>query len=150
VSQQQAKPKKPLVHSFNMRCSLRQDLHNDLISKRAKLGFRSGDPESGRTLFENLLATFKKKSGLYNMFLVMGIKCGSEEGDGKEDAKALFKRPPAEKTSTHQAKALFQCSQPSRPDCRALASNSPVRPGRGWYGRPGKASVLDINCRTVG
>ena len=43
-----------------------------------------------------------------------------------------------------------QCSQPSRPDCRALASDSPVCPGRGWYGRPGKASVLDINCRTVG
>ena len=43
-----------------------------------------------------------------------------------------------------------QCSQPSRADCRALASNSPVRPGQGWYGRPGKASVLDIHRRTAG
>jgi len=43
-----------------------------------------------------------------------------------------------------------QCSQPSRPDCRALASNSPVRPGRGWYGRPGKASVLTISRKTAG
>jgi len=29
------------------------------------------------------------------------------------------------------APGRIQCSQPSRPDCRALASNSPVRPGRG-------------------
>ena len=63
--------------------ALPQDQHKDLISKFAKLEFRSGDPERGRTLFENLLATFKKKSDLYNAFLDMEIKYGSEEDDGK-------------------------------------------------------------------
>jgi len=43
-----------------------------------------------------------------------------------------------------------QCSQLSRPDCRALASNSPVRTGRGWYGRPAKASVLTTSRKTAG
>ena len=42
------------------------------------------------------------------------------------------------------------CSQPSRADCRALTSISPVRPEQGCYGRPGEASVLDIHCRTEG
>ena len=88
--------------------ALPQDQHKDLISKFAKLEFRSGDPERGRTLFENLLATFKKKSDLYNMFLDMEIKYGSEEDDGKEGVRALFKRALAEKTSTRQAKALFK------------------------------------------
>ena len=54
--------------------ALPQSLHKYLISKFAKLEFRSGDPERGRTLFENLLATFKKKRDLYNMLLDMGIK----------------------------------------------------------------------------
>ncbi|RPA89371.1 nucleic acid-binding protein [Choiromyces venosus 120613-1] len=88
--------------------ALPQDQHKDLISKFAKLEFRSGDPERGRTLFENLLATFKKKSDLYNLFLDMEIKYGSEEDDGKEGVRALFKRALAEKPSTRQAKALFK------------------------------------------
>ncbi|CUS13120.1 unnamed protein product [Tuber aestivum] len=88
--------------------ALSQDQHKDLISKFAKLEFRSGDPERGRTLFENLLATFKRKSDLYNMFLDMEIKYGSEEDGGKEGVRALFKRALAEKPSTRQAKALFK------------------------------------------
>ena len=42
------------------------------------------------------------------MFLDMEIKYGSEEDDGKEGVRALFKRALAEKTSTRQAKALFK------------------------------------------
>ena len=83
-----------------------QDLHKYLISKFAKLEFGSGNPERGRTLFEILLATFEKKSNMYNMFLDGEIKCWSEEGDREEDVKTLFKRAPAEKASTHQAKTL--------------------------------------------
>ena len=54
--------------------ALPQDQHKVLISKFAKLGFRSGDTERGRTLLENLLTTFRKKSDLYGIFLDMGIK----------------------------------------------------------------------------
>jgi len=54
--------------------ALPQDQDKDLIAKFVKLGFRSGDPKRGRTLLENLLTTFRKKSNLYNIFLDMGIK----------------------------------------------------------------------------
>jgi len=42
------------------------------------------------------------------MFLDMEIKCGSEENDGKEGVRVLFKRALSEKASTRQAKALFK------------------------------------------
>ena len=89
--------------------ALPQHQYKDLISKFGKLEFRSGGPERGRMPFENLLATFKKKNNnLYNTFLHMGSKCWSEEGDGKEGVRALFKRALAKKTSTRQAKAVFK------------------------------------------
>ena len=72
------------------------------------LQFRIGNHESGRTLFEKSLATFKEKNDLYNMFLDMEIKYGSEEDDGKEGVRVLFKRALAEKISTRQANALFK------------------------------------------
>ena len=43
-----------------------------------------------------------------------------------------------------------QCSQPSRPDVRALASYSPVRPVRVGGGRPPTASVFFKSRRPVG
>jgi len=87
--------------------ALPQDQHKDIISQFAKLKFRSGDSERERTLCENLVATFRKKRDLYNMFLDMKIKYGCED-DGKEGVRALFKRALAEKASTRQAKALFK------------------------------------------
>lgn len=45
--------------------------------------------------------------------------------------------------------SLGQCSQQFGAECRALATNSPVSPGQGWYGLRGKTSILDIQCITV-
>jgi len=95
------------MRSFNVQ-AIPQCQHKYLISKFAKLRFHSGDPESGPTLLEKLLATFKEKSDLYNMFLDMEIKCGSEEDDSKESVRALFKGALAGKTATIQGKALFK------------------------------------------
>ena len=95
----------------HLRCAMQalpQDQHKTLGSKFAMQGFRSGDPERGRALFESLLAFFKKKSDLYSMFLDMEIEYGSEGDDGKEGVRALFKRALADKISTSQAKALFK------------------------------------------
>jgi len=103
-----SKTVKPHLRPFNVQ-AIPQGQHKYLISKFAKLRFNSGDPERGRTLLENLLATIKKKNDdLDNMFLDMGIKCGSEEDDGKESVRTLFERAFAEQTSTRQAKALFK------------------------------------------
>ncbi|KAL7272217.1 rRNA biogenesis protein rrp5 [Rhizina undulata] len=80
-------------------------LHRDLIIQFAKLEFRTGDPERGRTLFETLLGTYNKKMDLYNVFLDMEIKYSGEEVEG---VRGLFKRALAEKCSVRQAKGLFK------------------------------------------
>lgn len=83
--------------------------HKDLITKFAKLEFKNGDPERGRTLLENLLGTFNKKNDLWNVFLDMEMKYGGESNENRENIRGLFKRALAEdKCSARQAKALFK------------------------------------------
>ena len=88
--------------------ALPQIHHKEVISKFAKLEFKNGDPERGRTLFENLLSTFSKKNDLWNMFLDMEIKYGGDGDEENEVIRGLFARVLAEKPSTRQAKAIFK------------------------------------------
>jgi rRNA biogenesis protein RRP5 len=89
--------------------TLPQSNHKDLITKFAKLEFKNGDPERGRTLFENLLGTFNKKNDLWNVFLDVEMKYGGESDDNKETVRALFRRALAEdKCSARQARGLFK------------------------------------------
>jgi rRNA biogenesis protein RRP5 len=88
--------------------ALPQHQHRDVISKFAKLEFKNGDPERGRTLFENLLGTFNKRSDLWNMFLDMEVKYGGEGEEEKEVVRGLFGRALGDKSSTRQAKGLFK------------------------------------------
>lgn len=90
--------------------ALPPDLHKGVISKFAKLEFRNGNPERGRTLFKNLLSTFNtsdKKNDLWNIFNIfidIEIKYG---GDGKvKRVRGLFKRALAKKFPARQSKAL--------------------------------------------
>lgn len=83
--------------------------HKDLVTKFAKLEFKNGDPERGRTLLENLLGTFNKRNDLWNVFLDMETKYGGEGDENKDNMRGLFKRALAEdKCSARQAKALFK------------------------------------------
>lgn len=83
--------------------------HKDVITKFAKLEFKNGDSERGRTLLENLLGTFNKKNDLWNVFLDMEMKYGREGDEGKESVRSLFKRALVEdKCSARQAKGLFK------------------------------------------
>lgn len=89
--------------------ALPQDNHKDVITKFAKLEFKNGDPERGRTLLENLLGTFSKRNDLWNVFLDMEMKYGGEGDGDKDNVRALFKRAlTEEKCSARQAKALFK------------------------------------------
>lgn len=89
--------------------TLPQSNHKDLITKFAKLEFKNGDPERGRTLFENLLGTFNKKNDLWNVFLDVEMKYGGESDDNKETVRELFRRALAEdKCSARQARGLFK------------------------------------------
>lgn len=83
--------------------------HKDVITKFAKLEFKNGDPERGRTLLENLLGTFNKRGSLWNVFLDMEMNYGGVSDESKENVRGLFKRALAEdKCSAHQAKGLFK------------------------------------------
>lgn len=83
--------------------------HKDFITKFAKLEFKNGDPERGRTLLENLLGTFNRKNDLWNVFLDMEMKYGNEGDENKESVRGLFKRALVEdKCSARQAKGLFK------------------------------------------
>lgn len=85
--------------------SLPRDQHRDLIIRFASLEFRTGEPERGRTLFENLIGAYNKRMDIWNVFIDMEMKHA-----GKPDGvRALFKRAVAdEKCSPKQAAALFK------------------------------------------
>lgn len=85
--------------------------HRDLIIKFATLEFRTGDPERGRTLFENVISAYNKHMDVWNVFLDMEMKHGGSNGEKVfgENVRSLFKRALAdEKCSTKQAKFFFK------------------------------------------
>ncbi|KAI4119545.1 MAG: hypothetical protein LQ345_000542 [Seirophora villosa] len=72
--------------------SLPPHTHLDLTRSFALLEYSSspgGDPERGRTLFENLLATFPRKLDLWTVYVDAEVK---KEGDNKERIRSLFLR----------------------------------------------------------
>lgn len=82
--------------------ALPQDSHRDLIIKFASLEFRTGDPERGRTLFENLIGAYAKRMDLWNVFIDMEVKYGE-----KENVREAFRRAlKEEKCKPKQASAL--------------------------------------------
>ncbi|KAI5788698.1 hypothetical protein FPQ18DRAFT_245482, partial [Pyronema domesticum] len=89
--------------------ALPRDLHRDLIIRFAQLEFRTGDPERGRTLFENLIGAYNKRMDIWNVFIDMEMKHGGEEKVQADGVRALFKRAVAdEKCTAKAAAALFK------------------------------------------
>lgn len=87
--------------------ALPKDQHRDLVTRFAILEFKTGDPERGRTLFENLIETYSKRMDLWTVFLDMELKYGNE-GDG-EQVRELFRRATRkEQCKPKQAKWLFK------------------------------------------
>jgi len=84
--------------------ALTRDQHRDLIIRFASLEFRTGDPERGRTLFENLIGAYQKRMDIWNVFIDMEMKHGEADA-----VRSLFKRALADKKcSAKQAAALFK------------------------------------------
>ncbi|KJE97854.1 hypothetical protein CAOG_007936 [Capsaspora owczarzaki ATCC 30864] len=56
--------------------SLPKRKHIATISKFAQMEFKHGEPERGRTIFENILATYPKRLDLWSVYLDMEIRNG--------------------------------------------------------------------------
>jgi len=85
-------------------------LYLALVPKFAALEFRSpnGDRDQGRTLFENLLATYPKKFDLWNQLLDLEISAGGEKAD-LAVVRDLFERGTKGKSlKPRQAKTWFR------------------------------------------
>lgn len=48
----------------------------DCISKFAQLEYKSGEPDQGQTMFENILSNYPKRTDIWSIYLDMVIKSG--------------------------------------------------------------------------
>ncbi|KTW29664.1 hypothetical protein T552_00873 [Pneumocystis carinii B80] len=72
-------------------------------SKFAQLEFKYGDPERGRTLFENLISNYPKFTDLWSVFLDYEIKYGQQD-----NVRKLFQRILSVKISSKKASFFFK------------------------------------------
>ncbi|QSL64834.1 hypothetical protein MERGE_002138 [Pneumocystis wakefieldiae] len=72
-------------------------------SKFAQLEFKYGDPERGRTLFENLISNYPKSTDLWSVFLDYEIKYGQQN-----NVRKLFQRILSVKISSKKASFFYK------------------------------------------
>ena len=58
--------------SFTVFCIVVSDV--ELISKFAQMEFKLGEPERGKTMFENILSTYPKRTDLWSIYIDMVTK----------------------------------------------------------------------------
>lgn len=68
------KRKRKATSCLNLIAYIRIDLKT--ISKFAQLEFRMGDPERGRTIFEGIIETHRKRLDLWNIYIDMEASQG--------------------------------------------------------------------------
>ena len=51
----------------------------DMIAKFAQMEFKLGEPERGRTMFENILSNYPKRCDLWSVYIDMVTKLGDLE-----------------------------------------------------------------------
>lgn len=59
--------------------SLSKDNHVETIAKFAQMEFKHGEPERGKTMFENILSNYPKRTDLWSVYVDMVIKTGDIE-----------------------------------------------------------------------
>lgn len=80
-------------------------LHLGLISKCAQLEFKMGSAETGRNIFEGVVANYPKKLDIWNVYLDQEI--ARMDGQGRR-ARQLFERVVSLKFSSKKMKFLFK------------------------------------------
>ncbi len=83
--------------------SLSRHKHIEVISKYALQEFDVGSPDRGRVLFEELLSNYPKRTDLWHLYVDREIK-----GKNLQQARQLFDRMIASKSSTRNMKATFK------------------------------------------
>ncbi|PAV61916.1 hypothetical protein WR25_19035 [Diploscapter pachys] len=77
--------------------------HSSLISKFAQLEYKKGDPEKGKTMFENLLIAYPKKTDIWMIYANLALKQG-----GIQTAREVLSRACGQKLSIHKLRPLFK------------------------------------------
>lgn len=83
--------------------SLSRHKHIEVISKYALAEFECGSSDRARVLFEELLNNYPKRTDLWHLYVDKEIKLGNYT-----QARQLFERMIASKSSTRNMKAIFK------------------------------------------
>lgn len=81
-----SEPKSVLQKSLQ---ALNKDNHVSMISKFGMLEFKSGNPESGRTMFEGIVSNYPKRMDIWAVYMDMEAKHGQ---NNVTQARHLFER----------------------------------------------------------
>ncbi|VDO31219.1 unnamed protein product [Onchocerca flexuosa] len=77
--------------------------HVTILSRFAQLEFKFGDMEQSKTIFENILNSYPKKTDVWTVYIDLLIKA-----EKIEDARQLLERVTALKLSTHKIRLFFK------------------------------------------
>ncbi|KAL4002483.1 S1 RNA binding domain family protein [Acanthocheilonema viteae] len=77
--------------------------HVTILSRFAQLEFKFGDIEQSKTIFENILNSYPKKTDVWTVYIDLLIKA-----EKIEDARHLLERVTALKLSTHKIRLFFK------------------------------------------
>ncbi|CAG9531341.1 unnamed protein product [Cercopithifilaria johnstoni] len=77
--------------------------HITILSRFAQLEFKYGDMEQSKTIFENILNSYPKKTDIWTVYIDLLIKAKKID-----DARQLLERVTALKLSTHKIRLFFK------------------------------------------
>ncbi|KAL4232346.1 Protein RRP5 [Mactra antiquata] len=92
--------RKLLQRSFK---TLNSKLHVEVITKFAQMEFKLGDQERGKSMFENLLSTYPKRTDLWSVYIDMLTKIGDHDA-----TRSVYNRIIDEKLSAKKMKFFFK------------------------------------------
>ncbi|XP_059157358.1 protein RRP5 homolog [Physella acuta] len=84
-------------------CVLDKKDHIEVITKFANCEFSDGDSECGRTMFENLIASYPNRTDLWSVYVDMVSKVGDISG-----ARQIMERAVKQKLNTKRLRFLIQ------------------------------------------
>ncbi|XP_052773378.1 protein RRP5 homolog [Mya arenaria] len=77
--------------------------HVDVITRFAQFEFKLGEPERGKTMFENTLSTYPRRTDLWSVYIDMVTKIGQHD-----NTRSLYNRVISQKMSAKKMKFFFK------------------------------------------
>jgi rRNA biogenesis protein RRP5 len=93
----------------SLTCLEKRD-HIEVISKFAQMEFKFGDPEHGKTLFENILSNFPKRVDLWSVYIDMMCKyvLKNDNKESEDSVRNIFERVITLKLAAKKMKFIFK------------------------------------------